>query len=334
MTLVLLLLGCATENLKGEIPRTGAQPSMGEPRRVGGNESFLRDLASESEPNPRDPQVRKGMEDGRTQVIELQFEGKTRRYRVVPPDGYDAKRAWPVLIGYHGGGEGNTGVKMEVNWLPQRGGPQFLVFPDGDGGGWFVPGEGGGGPDTDPMRDVRFTDVMLADLKARWNIDKDEVYAVGFSNGAMFVWTLICNNPEPFAGFAAVSAGMTDRTLSACSPQKTRPILYIHGTNDHNFAGRVSEGEHQLRITSSAETVQAITAAYNCKGEPAADRRADRCSNGRVPVVQSFDTCKDKGKIEYVKVENGSHAWPGGREKCSNVDNDMILSFFGLSGQR
>ena len=275
-----------------------------------------------------------GIEDGRTEVVELTVDGRARRYRVVPPDDYDASRPWPVIIGYHGGGEDNTGQKMEVNWIAQRGKSAFLVFPDGEGGGWCVPGMDPNDPIGDPQKDARFTQAMIQDLGKRWKIDQDKVYAVGFSNGGMEVWNLVCNHAEWFAGFGIMSASMTDGEVASCKPSVTRPIVYLHGTADHSFGGRVSEGDHHLVLVSSAETVSAITKAYGCKKEPKTETREDRCGNGRVPTIHRFEGCKGDAPIEYVKIENGSHSWAGGRGGCENVDaSEEMLGVFGLSGR-
>jgi polyhydroxybutyrate depolymerase len=325
------LVACDPRSLFGSVPSPAPAPAEAPASpaervtRPGGRADRAPPEADE------DPEVRSGLADGRTKVVDLPFEGRTRRYRVVPPDRYDDKRAWPVLLGFHGGGPQNTGAKMEANWVRERGSDVFLVFPDGENGGWYTIGEGGPNADTDPLRDVRFAEAVVDDLAKTYHVDRERVYAAGFSNGAMLVWSMLCAEPAKFAGFAMVASGMTGRTLEKCAPGAAeRPVFYAHGTGDFLFAGNTLQ-DRGMPVASAHDTLAKLRQVYSCKGDPRPDALPTRCQNGRSTTKKEFDQCAGQGRVEYFEIANGTHSWPGGRGgACSDLDASAeILRWFG-----
>jgi len=150
----------------------------------------------------------RGSTDG-SQPASWDVHGVTRTARLVVPT--DRPGPAPLVIAYHGhGGSGaNFERKMNIEGLWPG---AIVVYPDGLVGhqgrtdpegvrtGWQqLPGDEGG-------RDLRFYDVMLADLRSRLPIDPQRIYVVGHSNGSAFTSLLLNQRGDQIAATANLSA--------------------------------------------------------------------------------------------------------------------------------
>ena len=79
-----------------------------------------------------------------------------------------------------------------------------------------------------PADDVGFADAMVADVAAGLPIDRDRVYASGFSNGGSFTGRLAVERSQVLAA-AAFSGGRPER---AQAPQRPIPMYLAVGTLD------------------------------------------------------------------------------------------------------
>jgi polyhydroxybutyrate depolymerase len=85
-----------------------------------------------------------------------------------------------------------------------------------------------------PADDVGFVDRIMADLDARLPIDRDRIYASGFSNGAEFAARLSIDRASRIAAAGYSGGGMTD----VRSPARAVPTYVTAGTRDD----RILEG--------------------------------------------------------------------------------------------
>ena len=117
------------------------------------------------------------------------------------------------------------------DWLPMepiadREG--FVVaYPDAIDGRWNY----GARPD-EKIDDLGFIDALVERLVVRGIADPARIYVAGISRGALMTWTLLCRQSGRFAAAAALSSGMTEAHLAACTPSRPIPILAIAGTAD------------------------------------------------------------------------------------------------------
>src|SRR5258708_21799240 len=77
-------------------------------------------------------------------------------------------------------------------------------------------------------RDLKFFDVMLADLKQRYHVDAKRVYATGHSNGGGFTYLLWAERGDVFAALAPSSALLARGFLKF----KPKPVLHIGSSQD------------------------------------------------------------------------------------------------------
>jgi len=84
----------------------------------------------------------------------------------------------------------------------------------------------------EPGPTMRQTLALLDALAARYPIDQERIYIMGYSMGGVGVWDAICRAPERFAA-AVPFCGRADLT---CAPRLTAmPIWVFHGAQDDNI---------------------------------------------------------------------------------------------------
>jgi len=161
-------------------------------------------------------------------------DGVTREALVsIPPGAGKGGAAVPVVFAFHGHGgsmrQASRSFPLHRAWpeaivvYPQGlHTPSQLVDPEGRMNGW----QGLAGAQGD--RDLKFFDVMLADLRARYQIDEKRIYAMGHSNGGLFTYLLWAERGDTFAAFAPSSA-LLARGFNKFQP---KPVLHIGSPQD------------------------------------------------------------------------------------------------------
>lgn len=169
-----------------------------------------------------------------------EFEGNTRRVLLCEGAKASFGSKPPLIMVFHGyGGNAESireGFKFEELWLEALVVyVQGLVIPERDDGR-IEPGKEGPGwqrrVGQDGDRDLTFVDFLVERLAADCNIDRERVYAAGFSNGARFTWVLLAARPGTFAAFAPV-AHYDSAVLEAATVPK--PVIFHFGKMEKGY---------------------------------------------------------------------------------------------------
>ena len=207
----------------------------------------------------------------------------------------------PVVFGWHG--HYGTAARVAGSWDITKLWPEAVfVFPQGlptatvndpsgKGNGWQT--RQGGQED----RDLKFFDVMLADILKDFGADAGRVYSLGHSNGGVFTYLLWQTRADKVAAIAPVAGVITSR-LKDVSPM---PVLHVAGRKDAivKFAGQQAS----------------ILAA----------RKANGCVDESKPWAQAGDLkgeiwTSDKAPVVAV-IHEGGHEFPKGA-------SELIVRFF------
>ncbi|MCH1533449.1 MAG: hypothetical protein L7S65_00675, partial [Schleiferiaceae bacterium] len=166
--------------------------------------------------------------------VSFQYDGLNRSAHVHIPENYDSSFALPVVLNFHGYG-GNAAAHAATTGMTATSDSfQFLlVYPQGSLLGndphWnnALPG-----PDNkSDAEDLGFTSELLRLLDSAFLIDRERVYACGYSNGGMMSYALGCYLNNEIAAVASISGCLGD-TTETCELQHPTAALNIHGTND------------------------------------------------------------------------------------------------------
>jgi polyhydroxybutyrate depolymerase len=200
----------------------------------------------------------------------------------------------PLIVALHGAY--GTGAFMErysgLSRLADR--ERFgVVYPDAAGPRWRIAaGEDG--------TDVQFLDALLDRVLAGGCFDARRVALVGVSNGAGMAARFACAGDDRLAGLVAVAGDYGP--LPACRARRPLSVLEIHGTAD------------------------AVVPYRGTRRNPGGDVLAwlsawvDRDACGRVPrqtrqsarvLRLEWSSCRDGTLVEHLRLDGGTHAWPG-----------------------
>jgi len=213
----------------------------------------------------------------------LRFEsGDTVRSAVVHvPPSYDGSAAFPLILAFHGSGmdgermQAFTGLDAIADSLGV-----IVAYPDG-APNWDLLG----------TRDVRFTHDLIERLGRRLGLDRERVYATGFSAGGAFTLRLACDEADRFAAVGVVAATMSTERAAA---------------------GRLS-----------ADSTMAIFARRNGCDLSARDVQdePDTFDDGRQVRRAEHTGCQDDTEVVLWIVEGGNHGWYRG-----DVDTGRLLA--------
>ena len=145
--------------------------------------------------------------------------------------------------------------------------------------GWNAGGGCCGQSAQNDIDDVRYIQGAVGDLAGRYGVERDRVFAIGHSNGAMMAQRLACETTV-FAAVVAIS-GPLNLDIARCPDAAGRRILAIHGADDANVpiqGGRGTKGYAGVAFKSEAYAKQVFTAsggAYTLQVVPGADHMLD-----------------------------------------------------------
>jgi polyhydroxybutyrate depolymerase len=256
-----------------------------------------------------------------SQCVQLQFQGKTRTYRVYAPHA-GTGRSQPLLLVLHGGG--GSGSAMEgltfgqFNRIADRDGV-IVVYPDGIGRSW---NDGRAGVPEEATEknsdDVGYLRAVVGDVSRHLAVDHARVYATGISNGGFMSYRLACEASDFVAAVAPVAANLSVDLAGRCHPRVMTPIAIIDGTDDPLVPWKGGDVKvlwsHRGAIYSAPETFAYWRELGGC-GLPVTQMR-DAATDG-TSVVKYTAHCKGGGEARLYEVRSGGHNWPGGAKYLS-----------------
>ena len=264
-----------------------------------------------------------GTASTRSGTVTLRYDGMNRSYDIVVPRTRPGV-PMPLLLVYHG--LGGSPAEAAVSGLVDRAVADgfVAVFPQGSDLGGSVPAYFDLETVDEPVLadDVGFTGALLDDVEADLCIDRTRIYAMGMSNGGMFVSTLGCKLDDRIAAVAPV-AGV--HMLPDCGG-RAMPIIVTHGTSDPLVPFEESD-VGQIDTTGLFDETPGGSAQRHMFerviGTPVTSwveswATHNGCSLD-TPVVAAvgatvdrtaYDECDDGGDVVLQAVEGGGHEWP------------------------
>ena len=222
------------------------------------------------------------------------------------PNNYTGTISFPLVIYLHAYG---WTAQQEMNYtlLHQVADTSdfLVVYPNaipnwnsgiGDNPSWPTPN----------VDDVGFINALIDTLSNNYSIDLERIYACGYSNGGFMAYKLACQLGDRIAAIASVGGVMSTGTAANCKPQRTMPVLDIHGTADYWVPINGTTGWHSVDKTLSYWTNFNNCFMANTTVLPDLNP-ADSCTVEKI----SYTNCQNNSKVIYYKVIRGGHTWPG-----------------------
>jgi polyhydroxybutyrate depolymerase len=262
------------------------------------------------------------------EAITLTIKGSIRDAFFEPPD---AEEALPLLLCFHGG-LGNAQHFAESSGLAVRARAwgYLAVFPDAEEG--WVDGRPERGSGTE---DIEFVVALVKELAGRHLIDPARVFAVGLSNGGMFVQHLATNRPGLLAGAASVLASVPIAVAEATSKGPPMPFVLACDRGDAvmPFDGGEILSTPGLGVGGQVvpvEEARSIWVARNGAGAARAPRRVT-AAGGYSATIFDHPAGAAGAPMRFVEIYGMGHRWPRwpGAAGAPEVNAaDFALEFF------
>jgi polyhydroxybutyrate depolymerase len=214
-------------------------------------------------------------------------DGIEREYYVYVPTGYDGSEQVPLVLALHGGGgKANEMDKLTgFNDVADREG-FIVVYPQGINRRWndgrYVPSL----LPVEPPDDVKFLGELVKQLSFDYDIDENQVYVAGISNGAFMSYRLAAENADVFAAVAGVAGQVPAELKEKYPPKAPVAVMMVLGDEDPlvpyggevELLGILKCGE----VLSAEESVAMWTENNGCSETPETTYYADIDDDGSV----------------------------------------------------
>ena len=150
-------------------------------------------------------------------------------YLAEAPADWDGESPLPLVVFFHGWNSSPEGMfrnRALVEGITRRG--ALFVAPWAQTGYWRQIGAGRAEGGRDELAYVR---RVLADLGARWPLDRTRSLASGLSRGASLVWNLACYGGPLFRAYLPIAGGFWRSNPADC-PGGPVNLRHIHGRSD------------------------------------------------------------------------------------------------------
>jgi len=262
-------------------------------------------------------------QSGNTIVDSIKSNNTFRQYRLYIPSNYTGTTPIPLIINLHGYTSNATQQQLYSNFMPIADTAGFLmVYPQGVNEPNGYPFWNAGLGSISYVNDTLFLNQLIDSLSLLYNIDLNKVFMTGLSNGGFMSHYMACFCNRKITAIASV-AGTFFTFWPVCNPGKIVPMMHIHGTSDPTvpYYGNST-------MLSADSTVKRWVQKNGCN--PVA-------SYSLVPDINTSDAStaehyrffingNTKSIVEFFKINNGAHTWPGSPFIIGTTNQDINAS--------
>lgn len=254
--------------------------------------------------------------------LSFKHNGVVREYVVSYPE--NTVEPCPLIITLHNF-NGSALFIQEVSEMDDYALPNNIavVYPEGISNSWNV-----GTPwNNNEHDDVGFIDALIDTVAGRYKIDRNRVYACGYSNGGYMTYELACHLAHKITAFGSIGGNFMLNADQICDQDRLVPIIDFKGTGDpfvaYNvpFPGQFSD-DGSLLINENI--------AYWKKFNDLTDTSVeflDDLNQADSTTVENiiYSNENHQAKFVHYKIINGGHQWFG-----SKLGDDYI-SYIGFN---
>ena len=258
----------------------------------------------------------------------INHEGIDREYFLHIPHSYTENTPLPLVINFHGFGQTIENYIKKVDMRPLADTEGFiLIYPQGS-----LLGNTSHWNSCPPIEnnkslvdDFGFIEKMITQIISKYNVDRERIYAIGYSNGGMMAYGLAHYKSELIAGIASVSGVMLDCFGTTNHPM---PIIHLHGTLDFVLPYTGSNF-----ILSVQDVLDYWIEFNNTEVNPivSIDSESD------ISIEHYAYGSGDNGvSVEHYKYISGNHVWFSSKYKGKSTAELLwdFLSLYDIEGIR
>ena len=236
--------------------------------------------------------------------MSVNVDGKNRTFIMHVPSAYKGDKAVPLVVDYHpigGSGQGQLQGTTYKSLTDPEG--VISLYPDGTtktmGPGWNV------GPCCSNDDDIKFSREMIKAVEEKVCIDKQRVYATGFSMGGGMSNHVACFMSDIYAAVAPAAMDLNKTNSAQCNPERPISVINFRGTADNvcRYQGGDSGFNDGLNFLGAEGTFQFWAQKNGCTGSPSKNK--DGCDE--------YSNCKDGVKVVLCTKQGGGHEQGNGK---------------------
>jgi len=270
----------------------------------------------------------------------VEIDGKERAYTLhIPPLTADTNSI-PLVINFHGEKDNAKSfqktVRMDVI-ADQMG--YAVVYPNGTGR-WsnkkltWNAGQCCGPAASKNTDDVEFVRQLIRDIEQYITLDRERIYATGFSNGGMMAYRLAVEASDLIAAAAPVAGSMA---VTEFTPALPVPIMQMHSIDDPQM---LYKGDSKMTFPFGKEKYSGVAddieqwAGFNqCKEKYKVARSIvgglGTDYAGQKANLIIYADCEQGAEVSLWQLQGVMHEWPGAQSATQLINmNKEMLRFF------
>ncbi len=244
-----------------------------------------------------------------------------REYQLFVPAGGGPR---PVVIALHGGGGNGAQLARSAGLIEKAAKEGFiLVLPEGTARIGKLETWNAGGCCANAMRskidDVGFIRSVIDDVERTQKVDKNRIYVVGLSNGAMLTQKVAIALGDRIAGAGVFVGALFGDEAKPVAPV---PMLIVN-----------AEKDEQVPVAGGYSTTQMVRQAQGMPYEPSRYAAtfwaaANRCAKGPAKsetadyVRELWTGCASGADVDFYITKGAGHGWPGYAVARAGVSRD------------
>jgi len=255
---------------------------------------------------------------GTIEYRSVRVEEEDRSFVLHIPKGVDPRGAG-LILAFHGHGGSGIGFQRstDLDRIARELGV-LIAYPDAASPYWAEDCDCVGADSTHGVADTAFVSTVMDDLATEFGLDTGRRFAVGFSQGGLFVQRLACQMADRFQAVVEVASTMALPLAERCEPSRPVSIQTVLSKRDDAFPwGGVEQGAFSL--LGAEETARFWGGLNQCHPDP---------DTNEIDGVYrlAFGGCAGGARVELIGTANGGHYW----EVSSNlVIRDEVVRFLG-----
>ena len=262
--------------------------------------------------------------------FEFHDSGELREYYLYIPNSIqDNAPLVFVLHGYSGSAGGIMGYSGMNQIASEHG---FAVcYPQGlsDQSGYNFWNVGYEFHQNQTVDDVAFLSSLANFLQDEYNLNEENTFSTGMSNGGDMSYMLACQANDVFKAIAPVAGCMIEEIYNTCDSSPV-PILEIHGNNDNVtlWDGDMQNNDGWGAYYSIEDGIEFWVETNNCMSNEEIFLPNSNISDGSYIINHRYFDCNDNAEVWLYEVVGGGHDWPGSDGNMDINSSEEIWSFF------
>jgi polyhydroxybutyrate depolymerase len=153
--------------------------------------------------------------------------------------------------------------------------------------------------------DIGFLSNLAFYLHDEFDLNPDQTFSCGYSNGGYMSFSLACNAPEVFKAIASVTGTMSGNDWGDFNPSPLVPVMQISGTND-NIVPKVGVTEEYWDGAPDIYSIMdSWSAQHNCEATETENIMFDYPTD-----ITYYNQCDNNAELRLYVANGMGHIWP------------------------